>query len=192
MPALHNAWRIVCRFIAPFDEPADAARTGRVHGCDEPLEPMHGGGGWLCEAWDRVGQQARETQRQDELARRNELRMARRSRRRALTLLMRVLNSDQRQEFRKFRHVLVVGGHSGDRYRIRDATFANIDVLRADGTVAYRLCAHPAGAIPVYDVMAAQLLHLQDPVTEQRFVQQAFIHPAPEQFRVGAKFAWFT
>jgi hypothetical protein len=134
----------------------------------------------------------RDTQQQDELARQNELRAARRARRRALTLLMRVMNSEQRQEFRKFRHFHVVGGRSGDRYRIRDVTFANIDVLCADGTVAYRLCAHPAGAVPAYDMMAAQLLHLQDAATEQRFVQQAVMHPPPPQVRVRSRLAWFA
>lgn len=139
---------------------------------------MHADSGWLSEILDRLGKQLREAQRQDELAER--------SSRRALTLLIGVMNSEQREEFLKFRHFHVVGGHSGDRYRIREAAFCNVDVPRADGTVAYRLCAYPAGSAPVYDVLAAQMLHLQDSVTEQRFLQEAITYPATPSARAHA------
>jgi hypothetical protein len=66
----------------------------------------------------------------------------------------------------------VVGGSSGDLYRIRSGTIANIDVLRNESKVKWRLCVHPKG-VPMYDVMAAQLLHLQDPLTEKRFLRHA-------------------
>jgi hypothetical protein len=111
------------------------------------------------------------------------MRKDRRAERRALVLLTRLLNPEQRQEFRNSRHFHVVGGSSGDRYRIRVGKIANIDALRNDGTVKYCLCFHPTGGVPVYDVMAAQLLYLQDPVTEQRLLRQANIYPArrPEE-----------
>jgi hypothetical protein len=106
------------------------------------------------------------------------MRKDRRAERKALILLMRLLNPEQRQEFRESGHFHVTGGSSGDRYRIRVARIANVDVLRDNGTVKHRLCVHPSGGVPVYDVMAAQMLHLQEPVTEQRFLRQANIHPA--------------
>jgi hypothetical protein len=55
---------------------------------------------------------------------------------------------------------------------------ANIDVLGDDGKVEYRLCVTPTGGVPMYDVMAAQLLHLQDCATEEKLLRQANIHPA--------------
>ncbi|MGE5650395.1 MAG: hypothetical protein ACM34A_09370, partial [Bacillota bacterium] len=59
---------------------------------------------------------------------------------------------------------------------------ANIDVLTPEGRVRHRLCAHPAGDVPVFDVMAAQMLHLQDPGSEQRFLRRANVHPPlPEE-----------
>jgi hypothetical protein len=112
------------------------------------------------------------------------IRKDRRAERRSLMLLMRLLNPEQRQEFRQTGHFGVTGGSSGDRYRIRIGRIANIDVLRKNGTVDHRLCAHPAGGVPVYDVMAAQMLYLQDPVAEKRLLQQARVHPAqPEDCR---------
>lgn len=113
----------------------------------------------------------------------------RRAERRALLLLMRLLKPEQRQEFRVSGHFHVTGGSSGDRYRIRVGMIANIDVLRDDGMVNHRLCVHPIGGVPVYDVMAAQMLHLQDPSTEERFLRQANICPARQEDRGFSVFA---
>jgi len=101
---------------------------------------------------------------------------ARRARRRALVLLLRQLNPEQRQEFRLHRHFHLLGGISGTRYRIRHELIANIDVLDRDNTVTHRLCIHLID-VPLYDMMAAQLLHLQDPEMERPFLQLANIHP---------------
>jgi len=101
----------------------------------------------------------------------------RRAKRRALSLLMRLLNPEQRQEFRKYRHFHVTGASSGDRYRIRIDLIANIDVLSDDGKVWHRLCIHPAGGVPMYDVMASQLLQLQDPIAEVQLLKQANVIP---------------
>jgi hypothetical protein len=120
------------------------------------------------------------------------IRNDRRAKRRALGLLMGLLNEEQRQEFCAYRHFHVIGGLSGNRYRIRIAAFANIDVLGFNDSVMYRLCAHPAGDIPVYDVMGAQLLHLQDAATEQRFLQHANVHPALSEEGFRARSAWIT
>ncbi|MGH7461883.1 MAG: hypothetical protein ACREMA_12785, partial [Longimicrobiales bacterium] len=64
--------------------------------------------------------------------------------------------------------------------------------LGFNDSVMYRLCAHPAGDIPVYDVMAAQMLHLQDAATEQRFLQHANVHPALSEEGLRARAAWIT
>lgn len=67
-------------------------------------------------------------------------------------------------------------GSSGDRYRIRMDTAANINVLNMDGNPKYRLCAGPVD-VPVYAMMAGQLLYLQDPASERQFLRHAKIHP---------------
>lgn len=126
----------------------------------------------------RVREHALETFRNSELGGFEDIHRERRAKRRSLSLLMRLLTPQQRQEFRQFGHFHVDGAASGNRYRIRPGTFANIDVLYPSGRVKHRLCAHPAGDVPVYDVMAAQLLHLQDPLSEARFLRQANVHLA--------------
>lgn len=104
----------------------------------------------------------------------------RRARRRALVLLLRQLNPEQRREFRHHRYFHVCGGKSGQRYRIRPDLIANIDVFNSDDTIRHRLCIHLVEG-PLYDMMAAQCLHLQDPETEQDFLRQANVHlPIPK------------
>jgi hypothetical protein len=159
MSALRNAWRRLCSII-----------TGGGSGTQEQRR-THG-------LYERVRGQALETFRNSELGGFEDIRRERRAKRRALSLLMHLLTQSQRQEFRQLGHFYVIGGASGTRYRIRPGTFANIDVLYPSGRVKHRLCAHPAGDVPVYDVMAAQMLHLQDPVCEQRFLRQANVHLA--------------
>lgn len=157
MPSLRNAWEGLRRFVAGRMAP----ERRRMHGL-----------------YERVRDQALDTFRNSELSGFEEIRRERRAKRRSLSLLMRLLSPAQRQEFRQFGHFHVTGGASGNRYRIRPGTFANIDVLYPSGRVKHRLCAHPAGDVPVYDVMAAQMLHLQEPVCEQRFLRQANVHLA--------------
>lgn len=99
----------------------------------------------------------------------------RRATRRALVLLLRQLNPEQRREFRHHSYFHVRGGKSGQRYRIRTDLIANIDVFNGDDTIRHRLCIHLVEG-PLYDMMAAQCLHLQDPETEQGFLRQANIH----------------
>jgi hypothetical protein len=118
------------------------------------------------------------------------MRKERRANRRALVLLLKLLNPVQRQEFRTMGYFHATGGNSGTRYRIRPDTIANIDVLCDDGRVKYRLCVTPTGGVPMYDVMAAQMLHLQDPVTEPRLLRQANIHPARREDLGLSVFEW--
>lgn len=109
-----------------------------------------------------------------------------RANRRALVLLLGQLSAEQRQQFRKFGYFYVTGGNSQARYRIRPDRVANIDVLGDDGNVMYRLCVAPAG-VPVYDVMASQLLHLQDAAAEERLLQKANVF-----YRVYSRPAWIS
>lgn len=95
---------------------------------------------------------------------------------RALSLLLNLLNEEQSREFHACGYFHVKGGSTGDRYRIRVDSVVNIDVLGDDGAIRYHLCARPAGNIPVYDVMAGQLLYLQDGNAEKRFLAQANRH----------------
>ena len=120
------------------------------------------------------------------------VRKERRAKRRALTLLMRLLNPEQRQEFRDYGHFHVTGAHTRARYRIRMEVIANIDVFGEDGKIRHRLCVHPAGGVPLYDVMASQLLQLQDPVAEGRLLKQANVVPAPSEIRLYSGPAMFV
>jgi hypothetical protein len=117
------------------------------------------------------------------------MRKDRRAERRSLVLLMKLLNQEQRQEFRHSGHFHVTGGSTGERYRIRVGKIANIDALRDDGTVKHCLCVTPIGGVPVYDVMAAQLLHLQEPATERRLLRDANIYPARRDERRFSPYA---
>ena len=127
---------------------------------------------WLCarcREWlqaarrrhERLGQEARQKDRVEQ---------------KALSLLLNLLNQEQRHEFQTYGYFHVTGGGSGDRYRIRVDSAVNIDVLGENGTVKYHLCARPSGNIPMYDVMAGQLLYLQDRNAETRFLAQANRH----------------
>lgn len=94
----------------------------------------------------------------------------------ALSLMLSLLSREQRDEFDKFGYFHATGGSSGDRYRIRRNSGVNVDVLGKDGHVEFHLCARPCGDIPMYDVMAGQLLFLQDRDAEAHFLQHARRH----------------
>lgn len=122
-----------------------------------------------CWRWMRAVQYAREQRGREAMQRA-------RAEQRARSLLLSLLNEQQRGEFEAGGCFHVTGGSSGDRYRIRADSAVNIDVFGADGAVRFHLCARPAGDIPMYDVMAGQLLYLQDSSTEARFLKQANRH----------------
>lgn len=125
--------------------------------------------GARCWEWLQAALRAREKLGQ-EAARKD------RAEQRARSLLLNLLNQEQRHEFKAHGYFHVTGGSSGDRYRIRVDSAVNIDVLDENGTVRYHLCARPAGNIPMCDVMAGQLLYLQDAASETRFLAQANRH----------------
>ena len=171
-----HTWSTLRRWFRPADLPEGETQRRREGG-------LHGFYRWARE-------QVLDARRHNEELMQDERRNVRRAQRRALTLLMRLQSPEQREEFRMTRQFHVIGGKTGTRYRIRAATLVNIDVLDNDGTVMHRLCAHPTGDVPLYDVLAAQMLYLQDPVAELRFLQQAYVHSALPDSRVRAGNLW--
>jgi len=194
VPAVNGVWRNIRRWLARVTASSDTVRTPHdVHrSAVGATHTAHAGRSRLRVFCNWVKTEFLTRQRHSELLAPERIRNDRRAKRRALGLLMGLLNDEQRQEFCTYRHFHVVGGLSGNRYRIRVAAFANIDVLGFNESVMYRLCAHPAGDIPVYDVMAAQMLHLQDAATEQRFLQHANVHPALSEDGLRTRTAWIS
>jgi hypothetical protein len=172
MRALNEAWRAIFGSLARSGSTANARRPG-LAGIVRPVTRA------AVRRWRRLcapfRQFLQDSSRNNVLAREEALRKERRAQRRSLLLLVRLLNPEQRQEFRNMQQFHVIGGSSGSRYRIRTGRTANIDVLRDDGRLRYRLCVVPVGGVPVYDVMAAQMLHLQDPHTEEALLMTANI-----------------
>lgn len=188
MASLAEEWRSICRFLgsgaattgSPESAAPDSAQHGKLLGWLRSLGRRLGSGFRRPRPPSRAGQSSGvplwlEVTREDP-----------RANRRALGLMLKLLNAEQREEFRKSGYFYVIGGKSHARYRIRPDRVANIDVMGEDGTVMYRLCVAPAGGVPVYDVMAAQMLHLQDGGAEERFVQMANVF-----YRMGSRPAWF-
>lgn len=130
--------------------------------------------GTRCLAWFKTARD--KARRKRELLEQDRLRTRSRAERNALSLLLNLLNPEQRREFRDYGHFHARGGDTGERYRIRVDAYVNIDVLAEDGSVKYHLCARPGGDIPIFDVMAGQLLYLQDASAEKRFLQLANKH----------------
>jgi hypothetical protein len=197
MPSINDAWRAVRSFMAGARRSRPSAPDNQGHGNNSSVhwysdapDTVHSVGSRLVESYERIREQLLEAQRKSDLARQDAMRRDRRARRRALTLLLKLMSPEQREEFRVSRHFHVTGGSSRHRYRIRVDKIANIDVLGDDGKVKYRLCVLPAGSVPVYDVMAAQLLHLQDPATEERLLRQANALPALAEDHLYSRTAW--
>jgi hypothetical protein len=96
---------------------------------------------------------------------------------RAMSLLLDNLSALQRETYKRDRHFIVRGSHSGKMYRIRDngGVIANVDVLSVDGRVEMRLCAHAnTNEVPHPDQLLAQKLMLEH--DEQTFLRIANRH----------------
>lgn len=177
MAMLHTVWRSIYRQVlrgmpgaqvgpAADDILSESARSG-----------VHRRSGGLPGVYESIKACLLQTQRKNAQAWQDALQKERRAKRRSLCLLLKLLNGEQRLEFRRTRQFHVIGARTGVRYRIRIDPFSNIDVLYPNGTVKHHLCVHPTGDITVYDKMAAQLLYLQDPCAEIRLLQMANILP---------------
>lgn len=196
MNGLNRVWQLIRGFIL---QPGDTGHAGRDSpGMARPPSRSLGrrraraAGRWLKLLWERTKRGMEDPQQRRERVRRDAMWHERRATRRSLILLMKQMNPGQRQEFREHRYFHVTGGSSGDRYRIRVGTIANIDVMREGGIVKHRLCARPADDVPVYDVMAAQLLHLQDAASEPRFLLLANIQPTLPEDRTAYRATFAT
>ncbi|MDB5838158.1 MAG: hypothetical protein JWQ23_110 [Herminiimonas sp.] len=198
MPSLSGAWGSIRRFFTgtgtrPGADPETGCFDGiGIDSCYGEPTSMPTAGRRLAESCERIREQLQEAHRKNEVAKRDAMRRDRRAKRRALTLLLKLLNPQQRQEFRANKYFHVTGGSSGDRYRIQVGRIANIEILDGNGKVKCRLCIHPVGDVPVYDVMAAQLLHLQDPGAEERFLYRANVLPALTENRLGSRAEWIA
>lgn len=195
MPALNRAWQAFRRCLArtdTTDASVEAARATATHRRNRLVTSVRANTRRVFRVFDRAMSWMQQTQRDSDRTRREVIRCERRANRKSLTLLLKQLSPEQRQEFRRCKHFHVVGGSTGERYRIRVDLIGNIDVLRPDGRVKYRLCVRPAGEIPVYDVMAGQLLHLQDPDTEQRFLQRGNVLSALPEDHICLRTTWVS
>ncbi|WP_207717401.1 hypothetical protein [Caenimonas soli] len=91
----------------------------------------------------------------------------------ARVLLERALTPQQRRDLLAKRCFYVKGKRFN--YRIREGHSGNVDALDSSGRVISRLCAHPLGRVPVYDMMLAQKLWIE--TDETMFLENAAPYP---------------
>ncbi len=80
---------------------------------------------------------------------------------RGTQLLTGNLSPAQREEYETRGYFEVIGGDTGQRYRIRQGHQMNVELLDKNGRQTRRLCFMPEGHLPVSDVMLAQKLALE-------------------------------
>lgn len=71
------------------------------------------------------------------------------------------LSPEQLAQYERDRRFEVIGCHSKRRYRIRQSSSYNVELLRADGTVEEDICFVPQGELVMGDVMLAQKIALE-------------------------------
>jgi hypothetical protein len=91
----------------------------------------------------------------------------------ARVLLERALTQQQRRDLFAKRCFYVKGRKFN--YRVREGRSGNVDVLDVSGRVISRLCAHPLGRVPIYDMMLAQKLWIE--TDENMFLESAAPYP---------------
>jgi hypothetical protein len=91
----------------------------------------------------------------------------------ARVLLEKALTPQQRRDLIARRYFYVKGKKFN--YRIREGHSGNVDALDSSGRVVSRLCAHPLGRVPVYDMMLAQKLWIE--TDENMFLEKAAPYP---------------
>jgi hypothetical protein len=177
MPGLHQARQVLARFFGGAGPAADMQASRDAAGAASGAYAAMRRHARLARFAAWVNDYLDSARRRNEQAAIEETKSYLRAKRRSLTLMLSLLNPRQREEFRNYHYFHVTGGKTGTRYRIRVASFANIDIIGPNGRTISRICAHPAGDVPVYDVMAAQMLHLADAATEKTFLRYANVHP---------------
>jgi hypothetical protein len=83
------------------------------------------------------------------------------ARRRSLQLLQENLAKDQLKQYSEQGFFDVIGGATGNRYRVAPGSSMNISQLDAQGRCTRRLCFFPQGALAEGDVLLAQKLALE-------------------------------
>ena len=81
--------------------------------------------------------------------------------RRGIQFLMQNLSPTQRQQYERHGYFDVIGGDTGNRYRIRHGYQMNVAQLDQNGRRARLLCFMPRGGLPVGDIMLAQKIALE-------------------------------
>jgi hypothetical protein len=97
---------------------------------------------------------ARENERKERI----ELERARKAR--ARRLLVSALNAKQRLDLDKHNYFYVVGGKSGNKYRIDHGRAGNVKLM-VNGQVRQSFCIHPSISCPNEDTMLAQMVMLE-------------------------------
>ncbi|WP_027516268.1 hypothetical protein [Bradyrhizobium sp. WSM1417] len=80
---------------------------------------------------------------------------------RALLLLRHYLSPVQRRQFSEKGYFEVIGGDTGNRYRIYAGAAANVCEIDENGRLGIGLCFLPVGDLPIGDVMLAQKIALE-------------------------------
>jgi hypothetical protein len=93
---------------------------------------------------------------------------------RARTLLDGFLSDEQKVELERKGRFFVTGS-KGRRYCIRaTGQSGNVDLLKPDGSLQAKLCAHPRGYLPDGDAWLAQMLEIRH--DEDHFLRTANVH----------------
>jgi hypothetical protein len=80
---------------------------------------------------------------------------------RGMRLLIENLSGAQRAEYERCNYFEVIGGTTGNRYRIRTGYQMNVEELDKKGRVYRLLCFMPVGHLPIGDTMLGQKLALE-------------------------------
>jgi hypothetical protein len=80
---------------------------------------------------------------------------------RAFTFLKSHLSTEQLDQFEREGTFDVVGGDTGQRYRILQGRIMNVQLLDANGSWRTCLCFEPCGHLPIGDVMLTQKFALE-------------------------------
>jgi hypothetical protein len=101
---------------------------------------------------------------------------------RSLRLLRDGLSPVQRAQFAKKGHFEVVGGETGNQYRIYPGTMSNVCEIDGKGRPTTGLCFHPVGELPIGDVMLSQKIALESCESSALAVARRF-EPSAFMFR---------
>ncbi|MCP3465677.1 hypothetical protein NLN62_36300 [Bradyrhizobium sp. CCGUVB23] len=101
---------------------------------------------------------------------------------RSLRMLREWLSQAQREQFASKGYFDVVGGNTGNQYRIYTGTSVNVCEIDKTGRLREGLCFVPVGDLPIGDVMLAQKIALETCEDEVRALARWFT-PQTHYFR---------